>query len=614
MIMPHTPTPTLKIALAQINPAVGALVENAQLIVDTAIDAAGQGAQIVLFPELVMCGYPPEDLVLKPKFVADCMAMVKSLTTQLPPDVACIIGTPWEMDGKVYNVSAVLHKGTILHIIPKTKLPNYGVFDEMRVFTAAAEIPAPVEIHGVKCAIPICEDIWHADVCAAQAAMGAQLFLVPNGSPYWKGKSVEREAIARQRVMETGIPMVYVNRTGGQDELVFDGASFVLDAHGAQVLHMAEFVEGVEVVELNFLPLEGGGTPDRGGVGVKPAMITPSVSHAFDSSPLKGEREKSLYTACVVGVRDYVNRNGFKSVVLGLSGGVDSALCAAIAVDALGAQRVHGVMMPYTYTAQESLEDAAECAKNLGISYEIIPISPAVEAMQTMLAPQFTGHTADLTEENIQSRVRGMVLMALSNKFGHMVVTTGNKSEMAVGYCTLYGDMNGGFNPIKDLYKTEVYRVCEWRNGHNLNLFPLEGGSTPHSGGMGVSDTTFGIITPSVSLRSPAPPSMGSGFVPPIPARILTKAPSAELRPDQKDQDSLPPYDVLDAILEGLVEHEQSVDDLIHQGFAHDTVRRVERLLNLAEYKRRQAAPGVKLTRRNFGRDRRYPITHGYKS
>jgi NAD+ synthase len=437
----------------------------------------------------------------------------------------------------------------------KADLPNYGVFDEKRVFKQGP-MPGPIAFRGVRIGVPICEDIWGPEPVECLSETGGEILLVPNGSPYWRGKTSERLAVAKARVAESDLPLIYLNQFGGQDDLVFDGASFALNADASLAFQLPAFEEAIAKT---IWVREGKTWICTEGPQAKPE-----------------EGDQADYEACVLGLRDYVGKNGFKGVVLGLSGGIDSALCAAIAVDALGAERVHCAMLPYRFTSEESLADAKACADALRVRYDILPIAPAVEGVEAALAPLFAQTQRDVTEENIQSRVRGTLLMALSNKFGSMLVTTGNKSEMSVGYATIYGDMNGGFNPIKDLYKTEVFRLSHLRN----------------------------IWKPKGALGT-------DGVV--IPLNIIEKPPSAELRENQKDQDSLPPYDVLDAILEGLIEQDLSVNDLVAAGYNLDTVRKVERLLYLAEYKRRQSSPGVKVTKKNFGRDRRYPIVNRFR-
>ncbi|MET0430325.1 MAG: NAD+ synthase, partial [Microvirga sp.] len=519
--------------------------------------AATRGAELVLFTELFISGYPPEDLVLKPAFVADCMDAIEQLaadTADGGPGV--IIGCPLRSEAGLFNAVAILDGGKILGWRSKVDLPNYGEFDEKRVFQAG-EMPGPVNFRGIRLGIPVCEDIWgQLGVCETLAESGAEILLVPNGSPFYKDKLDVRHQVVLKQVIETDLPVVYANMLGGQDDLLFDGASFAFHADRTLAFQLPEFDAVVAVTD--WVRGEDGWTCENGPNAAIPAL------------------DESVWRACVLGFGDYVNKNGFKSVVLGMSGGIDSAVVAAMAVDALGPERVHCVMMPYRYTAASSLEDAEACAEALGVRYDVVEIAAPVEGFTAALAGLFEGRTPDVTEENLQSRARGVILMAISNKFGAMVATTGNKSEMSVGYATLYGDMNGGFNPIKDLYKTEVFRLAHWRNANVPNG------------------------------------SLGRGGVV-IPERIITKPPSAELREDQKDEDSLPPYEILDAILEHLVEHDGGVDALVERGFDRDVVKHIERLLYIAEYKRRQSAPGVKVTRKNFGRDRRYPITNRYR-
>jgi len=550
------PADKLAIAVAQLNSTVGDIAGNAEKVRRARQTAAAQGADLVVFPELFIAGYPPEDLVLKPAFQAACRAAIEALARETASGgPALLVGTPWLDGGKLYNAVALLEGGAIAALRFKVDLPNYGVFDEKRVF-APGPMPGPVNFRGVRLGLPICEDIWGEEIVECLAETGAELLLVPNGSPYWRQKGDVRLNIAVARVTEQGLPTVYVNQVGAQDELVFDGVSFGLHADCSLAFQLAAFQEAVVTTHWQR---RGATWRCDGG---------PTIAAV--------EAERADYAACVLGLRDYVNKNGFPGVVLGLSGGIDSALCAAMAVDALGSERVRCIMMPYKFTAQESLDDAAACAKALGVRYQILPIAPAVEGLEAALAPAFTGLPRDVTEENLQARARGTILMAVSNKFNVMVVTTGNKSEMSVGYATLYGDMNGGFNPIKDLYKTEVFRLSRLRNG-----WKPEGAMGPDG--------------------------------PVIPDNIITRPPTAELRENQKDEDSLPPYAVLDPILERLVEREEPISAIVAAGFDRDTVMRVERMLNIAEYKRRQAAPGVKVTLKNFGRDRRYPITNRFR-
>lgn len=548
-------THTLKIALAQLNPIVGDLSGNAGLLKQVRAEAAASGADIVVAGELFLTGYPPEDLVLKRSFLTRARRMVDDLVA-LTADggPALIFGAPMIDGGQLHNSVVAADRGQMA-VRHKHHLPNYAVFDEKRLFHAGP-LPAPVEMRGVRIGVPICEDIWFGDVCAHLKAEGAELLVSPNGSPFERGKHEKRCAHARARVGETGLPLVYVNQFGGQDELVFDGGSFVMASDGTIAVQGA--VWSSDVIVTDWCAGEGAW------------VCTPQAAASVPDDLAQ------IYQAAMLGLRDYVIKNGFPGVLLGLSGGIDSAICAAMAVDALGADHVHAVMLPSRYTSRSSLDDAAACAGALGIRLDTVPIAPPVEAVETVLSDMFVGTNSDITEENIQSRLRGTLLMAVSNKFGSMVVTTGNKSEVSVGYATLYGDMNGGYNPIKDIYKTEVFKLARWRNGH-----------VPEAG-MGPA----GVV---------------------IPQTIIEKPPSAELRPDQKDEDSLPPYDALDDILFCLVEDELGVDEIVARGHAKDIVRRIEHLLYVSEYKRRQAAPGAKIGARNFGRDRRYPITNGFR-
>ncbi|MDQ0503405.1 NAD+ synthase [Xanthobacter agilis] len=550
-----SPANTLFIAVAQLNPIVGDVSGNLELARRTRDAAKLSGADLVVFSELFIAGYPPEDLVLKPSFQAACRNAVEALAAETAEGPALLIGAPWVEGGKLYNSVLLLENGGISAVRHKVDLPNYGVFDEKRVF-ASGPLPGPIPFKGVRLGVPICEDIWGPDVVECLAETGAEILVVPNGSPYRRSVYEERENVAVARVVESRLPLLYVNQVGGQDELVFDGASFCLNADRFLALQFPSFEERVRVTRWERLAtgwaMTEGGIVDR------------------------TEDDAADYAACVLGLKDYVNKNRFPGVVLGLSGGVDSALCAVMAVDALGPERVHCIMLPYRFTSDESLSDAAAVADALGLRYDILPIGPAVEGLEAALRPLFAGKERDVTEENLQSRARGTLLMSVSNKFGGMVVTTGNKSEMSTGYATLYGDMNGGYNPIKDLYKTEVFRLSRLRN-----------------------------------VWKPAFAAGPGGIV--IADRLIDKPPTAELRENQKDEDSLPPYATLDAILFRLVELEMPVGDVIAEGFDPAVVKRVERLLAIAEYKRRQAAPGVKVTPRNFGRDRRYPITNRFR-
>ncbi|HYJ58731.1 MAG TPA: NAD+ synthase [Methyloceanibacter sp.] len=554
--MPHTIKDKFKLALAQLNPVAGDIEGNIEKARDARAQAARGGADLIAFTELYLTGYPIEDLVLKPALQRAareaCEALARDTADGGP---AMLVGLPWGEAPFVYNAVALLDRGRIETVRYKYHLPNYGVFDEKRVF-AAGPLPQPIMFRGVKLGVPVCEDIWSEEACEALKLEGAELLIVPNGSPYWMDKQEVRYGVAETRVGETRLPLAYVNQVGGQDELVFDGASFVLKEDASLAVQLPAWVEAIGITEWRR---------EQGRWHCLPGPIAEIE-----------EDEAANYLACVTGLRDYVEKNGFPGVVLGLSGGVDSALCAAMAVDALGAERVHGVMLPYHYTSDESLSDAAATAEALGIRYDIMPIHEAVEGLRKGLEKAFAGTKPDATEENLQSRARGTLLMALSNKFGPIVLTTGNKSEVSVGYATLYGDMNGGFNPIKDLYKGQVYALARYRNR----------------------------ARPKICLGP-------EGIV--IPENVLTKAPTAELKPGQRDQDTLPPYEVLDDILNCLVELEMPLDEIAARGHAPELVKKVERMLYLAEYKRRQAAPGVKITAKNFGRDRRYPITNKFR-
>ena len=549
------------ITLAQLNPTVGDVVGNAAKARAARAQARADGADLVVLPELFITGYPPEDLVLKPAFQSACRAAIEELARETADGgPAVLIGSPWVEDGKLYNACALLDDGRIAALRFKANLPNYGVFDEKRLF-ARGPAAGPVTVRGIRVGVPICEDIWleesedYENVVECLAETGAEILVVPNGSPYDRDKNDVRLSIAVARVTESGLPLIYLNQVGGQDEILFDGASFALNADLSVAAQLPAFGENITTLRWS-----------KGEAGWR---CTGPIAPLVDG-------DKGDYAACVLGLRDYVGKNGFPGVLLGISGGIDSALCAAIAVDALGAERVRGVMLPYQFTAQVSLDDAAKLAGALGIRYEVLPIAQAVNGFEEILAGTFAGLPRDITEENLQARTRGTLLMAISNKTGAMVVTTGNKSEMSVGYATLYGDMNGGYNPIKDIYKTEVFRLSSLRNSWKPD----------------------GALGPSGEV---------------IPVNIITRPPTAELRENQTDQDSLPPYDILDAILERLVEREEPLASIVAAGFDREVVARIDRLLNIAEYKRRQAAPGVKVTSRNFGRDRRYPITNIFR-
>lgn len=535
---------TLRIYLAQLDFLVGDIEGNAERVIAVADEARDeQSADLVLFPELNLTGYPPEDLLLRPALdrrVADALERMK----QSISGIDVLLGYPVIRDGRRLNAAGLIRDGKLAAEYHKALLPNYSVFDEKRYFEPGSE-PCVFALKGVRIGVTICEDIWYAEPAARAKAAGAQLLLNLNASPFHTGKAPEREQLISKRARETGLPVVYVNLVGGQDELVFDGGSFVVDGDGQLVCRAPFFEEKGTIAEF--------AVNDR---------LVPKCGEVN----VPGEELQAIYQALVLGVRDYVRKNGFQGAVLGLSGGIDSALTLAIAVDALGADAVEIVMMPSRYTAEMSNTDAIRQANKLGVKYRTIPIEPAFNAFLEMLADEFQGLPTDATEENIQARCRGIILMAISNKSGRMLLTTGNKSEMSVGYATLYGDMAGGFAPLKDVPKTVVFRLAEWRNR--------------------------------------------SGEA--IPQRVIDRPPSAELRPDQKDTDSLPPYDVLDAILERYIERDQSVDEIITDGFEDQLVRRVARLVDRNEYKRRQAPPGIKITRRAFGRDRRYPITSGF--
>jgi NAD+ synthase len=545
-------TDRLTIALAQMNQRVGDLVGNAKAILAVREQAAG--ADLLMVPELQLTGYPPEDLVLKPEFVRRTMEAAERLVdATATPGPALLFGSIHHEEGENYNVMILAEGGRVVARTLKRELPNYGTFDEKRVF-APGPLPEPIDFRGVKIGVPICEDIWQEAVCAHLADAGAELLLVPNGSPYELDKDDIRQRLVRSRVTMTGLPMAYLNRVGGQDELVFDGSSFIMHPDGERVVQMADWDEQLLITEWKR-EAEGWRCATR-------------ADHELDPYP------EDVYRAMVVGLRDYVSRNGFPGVILGLSGGIDSALSAAIAVDALGAEKVWGVMLPSKYTSEESLGDARECARLLGCRHDVISIAPGVAAFDQALAEAFQGTKPGLAEENIQARLRMVALMALSNKFGPMLLTTGNKSEMSVGYATLYGDMSGGYNVLKDAYKTTVFALSRWRN-HNRP----EGALGPEG--------------------------------PVMPANVITKPPTAELRPGQKDEDSLPPYSDLDRILEALVDKEMSVrETAAATGEPEELVAKMEQLVLRAEYKRRQAPPGVKIGVRNFGRDRRYPISN----
>jgi NAD+ synthase (glutamine-hydrolysing) len=538
---------TLRIALAQLNLFVGDVAGNTQRVIAAAAEARDRlQADFVLFPELTLCGYPPEDLLFHKGLRRQVIAALERVRAETS-GIALMVGYPEYAEGAIFNAAAVVRDGEVLANCRKQELPNYAVFDEKRYFKPGRGT-CIVEIKGIRIATLICEDIWEPGPARAAKEAGAQLLVVINGSPYSLRYQDRREKVVRERALECGLPVVYVNMLGGQDELVFDGGSFVMNASGEVVQRLAPFKEALEIAEIELV--DGKARPKHG-------HVEPELSE-----------EASVYNALVLGVRDYVGKHGFPGVVLGLSGGIDSALTLTIAVDALGADRVHAVMMPSRYTSQMSLEDAAAQARLLNVRYDVISIEGMFAAALEALEDVFKGREPDTTEENIQSRCRGLLLMAISNKTGRMVLTTGNKSEMAVGYATLYGDMAGGFAPIKDCSKLLVYRLARYRNS-----------------------------------ISPA-----------IPERVIERPPSAELRPDQKDTDSLPPYEILDPILELFIEDDLSVDEITARGFERATVGRVLEMVKRNEYKRRQAPPGVRISHRAFGRDWRYPITSGYRA
>ncbi len=538
--MPH-----LRITLAQLNPIVGDISYNCDKIRKVR-DSAPAETDLIVFPEMIVCGYPPEDLVHKSFFLDHIEHAVRTLAGEnMKGHPALLISAPWRDEkGHVRNAALLIENGAITAIVPKHHLPNYGVFDEGRIFTAGP-LPEPVSFKGHRLGIMTCEDMWYPDVAAHLCDEGADMLIALNASPFEFDKNHLRLEQARSRAIETALPLIYVNQCGGQDELVFDGASFILDKSGKLVLQAKEFTEDVQHTSWQK-------TAEGWQCATK--VITPILKD-----------EEAIYQALVTGLRDYVNKNGFPGVIIGMSGGIDSALSAAIAADALGPDKVHCVMMPSKFTSQESLDDAESCAQALRVTYESIPIESAVETFETELTP-FMKDAPAVTHENIQPRCRGLILMALSNASGKMVLSTGNKSEMAVGYATLYGDMCGGFNALKDVYKVQVYDLARWRNEQG----------------------------------------------PVIPENIITKKPTAELKPDQCDQDTLPSYETLDDILHCLIELDLGVEGIVARGHEAATVRRVWRMLDRAEYKRRQAPPGVKITSRAFGRDRRYPITNHF--
>ena len=546
----------LSVAFAQVNSTVGDVSGNVARVRRARDAAAAQGADLVVFPELVLVGYPPEDLVLRPALLEAAASALHELERESAAGgIGLVVTLPWRTAAGIHNAAALVADGqTTLRF--KHDLPNYGVFDEKRVFVAGP-LPEPVDFRGLRLGIPICEDIWQPEVTAHLVRRGAELLVVPNGSPFEVDKCHQRLELARQRVAQAQLPLMYVNQIGGQDELVFDGGSFALNADGGLAALLPFWRESLCVTRWQ--------RDSTGRLACESGATWVAEEHC-----------SSVYHAMVLGLRDYVAKNGFPRVLLGLSGGIDSALTVAVAVDALGPAGVRGVRLPSRFTSGNSMVDAAESARLLGIQLDTMAIDDAVATTETLLTPHFAGRGRDVTEENLQARMRGLLLMAVSNKFGELLVTTGNKSEMSVGYATLYGDMCGGYSVLKDIYKTEVFALARWRNAHHPD----------------------GALGP-------------AGRV--IPESSITKPPTAELRENQTDQDSLPPYDELDSILQGLVEEEASVDSLVARGFSRPTVTRVQRLLYAAEYKRRQAPPGVKITRRSFGRDRRYPVTNAFR-
>ena len=548
---------TFRLTLAQLNPTVGALADNAGKARAAWQRARAAGADMVALPEAFLTGYQTQDLVMRPRFFLDAMAYVEALAQDCADGPAIGIGAPWHDGEHLYNAYQILEGGRVSARVLKQKLPNETVFDEKRLFTPAPE-QAPYRVGPLRIGTPICEDAWHPEeVCLSHARQGADILLVPNGSPYFRNKMGVRWAHMRERVSETGLPLIYLNLVGGQDDQVFDGGSFALCPDGDLSLQLPVFDEAVAHLDYR--------RTDRG---------WRLVGQPLAALPDAWEQD---YRCMVEALRDYMRKSGLKRVLLGLSGGIDSALVATIAVDALGPENVRCVMLPSEYTSQGSLDDAQAVAERLGCRYDFVPISGPRAAVTEALAPLFAGTEPGLTEENIQARLRGLLLMGISNKFGEMLLTTGNKSEVAVGYATIYGDMAGGYNPIKDLYKTRVFETCRWRNASHRPDW----------------------------MKGPA------GEV--IPPRVIDKPPSAELREDQKDEDSLPPYPVLDAILEGLVDREASVAELVEEGFDRATVKRVEHLVFLSEYKRFQSAPGTRLTMRSFWLDRRYPIVNRWR-
>ncbi len=546
---------SFRLTLAQLNPTVGDLGGNAAKAVSAWDQAKAAGSGLVALPEMFITGYQTQDLVARPGFFGAAMAKITELASACRDGPALAIGGLYAEGGQLYNAYYVLQDGQVAARILKHHLPNETVFDEKRLF-APGPVAGPYRIGPIRIGSCVCEDAWHTDVVEAQAESGAEIFLIPNGSPYFRNKQDIRIGQMVARVIENDLPLIYLNMIGGQDDQVFDGATFALNRGGRLALQLPQFDEAIAHLDL---------TETQSGWQIEPGKM----------ADLPDEWEAD-YHAMVLGLRDYMAKTGFKRVILGLSGGIDSALVAVIAADALGPENLRCVMLPSEYTSEHSLADAQSMAQALGCRYDHVPISASRQAVTETLAPLFAGHKQDVTEENIQARLRGLLLMAMSNKFGEMLLTTGNKSELAVGYATIYGDMAGGYNPIKDLYKTRLARTCLWRNANNAPWMKGPKGEM-------------------------------------IPERIITKPPSAELRPDQKDQDSLPPYELLDQILDGLIDREASVAELVEEGFDGAMVRQVEKMIFVSEYKRFQSAPGVRLTPRSFGLDRRYPIVNAWR-
>lgn len=562
----------IMVALCQINATVGAIGANAERIIAAASDAAAKGAQLILLPELALCGYPPEDLILKPHFIRDCQEILKGLADRLPPKAITILGAPWMEQEQVFNGAAVFSAGKLQTVYKKTALPNYGVFDEKRIFTAGIR-PMVLQTGGLRLGLHVCEDSWlpYEPVCQALLPLHLDGLVNISASPYELGKLGTREAVLRKTATIVEAPLLYCNLVGGQDELVFDGASMVIGADGRLLARGRQFDEETLYFTLPARPKPSAINPANADV----IDIPPPAAGAVKSPAICGVEpamgpEEEVYAALKTGLRDYVNKNKFKKCVVALSGGIDSAIVAAIAVDALGADRVSGITMPSRFSSQETQSDAKQVAANLGIECRVLPIEILFKVYLDELAGQWPGRGPDITEENLQARIRANIIMALSNKFGWLVLTTGNKSELAMGYCTLYGDMVGGFAVIKDVPKTLVFKLARWRN--------LQGNA------------------------------------PVIPPSTIERPPSAELKPNQKDSDTLPPYDILDPILELYIEKHCGVDEIIAKGFDPETVKKTVRTVDRNEYKRRQGAPGIKITPCAFGRERRMPITNQYWS